>query len=108
MEEEVSPGEVTEFYRKALPRAEVKEALLLDSPEEAAKLEARASEVDILLVHRPELLSVTWAVKALEAVEIPIALYGFENHPGAVICDIYGYLHPPKKSRSDWARRSPM
>lgn len=87
-----SASEVTEFYRSALPEAEVREALIVNGPEEAERLPERLSGAEVLIVHRPELLSVTWAVKALESLDLPVALFGHRNFPGAVLCDIYGYL----------------
>lgn len=88
----LDPDSVTQQYRRHLPRAEVRDALVVDSEEEARRLPERLEGVDLLLVVRPELLSVRWAVKALEAAGLPIVLHGAKNRPGAVIADLYGYL----------------
>ena len=90
----VSPNELLAPCREALSGADVRDVLVLDGEQELGKLRKAAQQADMVLVLRPELLSVTWAVKGLDAIDVPIVLYGRENSPGAVIADLYGYLRP--------------
>ncbi len=86
------PDSVLSPLRNAIPDVEIRDAMVFDSAEEAARLRERAGDASVLLVLRPELLSVTWAAPALRSAHMPTVLFGWRNSPGAVLCDLYGYL----------------
>jgi L-fucose isomerase-like protein len=88
-----TPEEMLTRLQAQLKHAEFLAPRVVNGEAELGKMIDAARKADMLLVIHAELLSVTWAVKGLERLEMPIVLCRpWPNSPGAVLTDLYGYL----------------
>lgn len=80
------------MYEEKLTDVEMLDVCMINCEDEVGKWTALASNADMVLVLHTELLSVTWAAKALATVDVPVVLHGQENYPTPCFVDLYGYL----------------
>ena len=79
-------------YQEELTEVELLEVCWLDGEDEIGRLTEAAREADLVVVIFAELLSVRWAAKALESLQVPVVFHGRENRPSCPLVDLYGYL----------------
>ncbi len=79
-------------YREELTDVDLQEVCWLEGEDEIGRLSEAAREADLVVVIFAELLSVRWAAKALESLDVPVVLHGRENRPTCQLVDLYGYL----------------
>ncbi len=80
-------------YAEHLEGVELLELLTLEHRQQVPEFLRLAAEADAVVCTYCELLASTWAAPALEQSPAPVVLHGYENLPGAVMTDVYGYLH---------------
>jgi L-fucose isomerase-like protein len=87
------PEEMLAPFKAELKNVEFLEPSVINDQSELGKLLDAARKPDMLLIMHAELLSVTWAVRGIERLDIPVVLCRSRpNSPGAVLTDLYGYL----------------
>lgn len=79
-------------YQDELTDVELLDCCTLDGEDEIGRLTEAARHADLVLVVFAELLSVRWAAKALESLDVPVVFHGRENRPSCPLVDLYGYL----------------
>ena len=84
-------------YHEELADVELLDLCTLNGEEDIEQLTQRAKQADVVVVVSAELLSVRWAVKALEAAEAPVVIHGRENAPTAPLADVYGCLRADER-----------
>ncbi len=85
--------EKLDTYREQLQGVHLAELYTLEDRQQTAELLKLAAEADVVLCAYSELLASTWAATALEQSPVPVILHNMDNYPGAVMTDVYGYLH---------------
>jgi L-fucose isomerase-like protein len=81
------------MYAERLEGIELLELCTLEGKDDAPGFLKLAAEADAVVCVHSELLAAVWAAEALAQSPVPVILHANENAPGAVISDIYGYLH---------------
>lgn len=81
------------MYEEQLEDVEIMDMCTLDGEEDEAEFLRLAEQADVVVPVFAELLSVIWAVKALEKVTAPIVFHGGENRPSCPLVDAYGCLY---------------
>ena len=95
------PEKMLAPFKAQLKNVEYLEPCVVNDDSEIGKMVRAARKADMLLIMHAELLSVKWAVKGIEMLNIPVVLCSPRpSRPGAVLTDLYGYLRIP-------ARRGP-
>jgi L-fucose isomerase-like protein len=80
-------------FKDQLKNAEFLDPCVVSDESEISKMIDAAKRADMLLVMHAELLSVRWAVRGIESLDLPVVLCSPRpSSPGAVLTDIYGYL----------------
>jgi len=90
--EQQIPGKL-QSYREQLGDVELMALRTLESAEEGPAFLKLAAEAEVVVCVHSELLAAVWAAEVLAQCPVPVLLHAFENNPGAVISDIYGYLN---------------
>lgn len=79
-------------FRAGLSDYDVGDAIVYDSPEQAAALASAVADADLLLIGQSELLAIPWAARALLTVDKPMVLYCRDGYLSAQLTDLAGCL----------------